>query len=56
MVFHNGRKTDNTCHVLLNRLFRKEFDQLLDQSPGLARKLLVSTIKRVHELEPSLLG
>jgi CRP-like cAMP-binding protein len=45
-------ETDMTLEVLN----RKEFDQLLDQSPGLARKLLVSTIKRVHELEPSLLG
>jgi CRP-like cAMP-binding protein len=45
-------ETDMTLEVLN----RKEFEQLLDQSPGLARKLLVSTIKRIHELEPSLLG
>ena len=45
-------ETDMTLEVLN----RKEFEQLLDKSPGLARKLLVTTIKRVHELEPSLLG
>ncbi len=45
-------ETDMTLEVLN----RKEFEQLLDQSPGLSRKLLVATIKRVHELEPSLLG
>lgn len=45
-------ETDMTLEVLN----RKEFEQLLDESPGLARKLLTATIKRVHELEPSLLG
>ncbi|CAN5688080.1 N/A [soil metagenome] len=37
-------------------LNRSEFEQLLDQTPGLARKLLTATIARIHELEPNLLG
>jgi len=45
-------ETDMTLEVLN----RKEFDQLLEESPGLARKLLGATLKRFYELEPSLLG
>ncbi len=45
-------ETDMTLEVLN----RRELDQLVDDTPGLARKLLISTLKRVHELEPSLLG
>ncbi len=45
-------ETDVTVEVLN----RGEFEQLLDESPGLARKLLTATIKRIHQLEPSLLS
>lgn len=45
-------ETEMTLEVL-NRL---EFETLLDESHGLARKLLVAAAKRVHELEPSLLS
>ncbi len=45
-------ETAMTVEVLNSR----EFETLLDESPGLARKLLVATAKRVHELEPSLLS
>lgn len=45
-------ETEMTIEVLN----RREFGQLLDQSPGIARKLLVATAKRVHELEPSILS
>jgi CRP/FNR family cyclic AMP-dependent transcriptional regulator len=37
-------------------LNRREFEQLLDDNPGITRKLLVATAKRVHELEPSMLS
>ena len=37
-------------------LNRREFEQLLDQSPAITRKLLVATAKRVHQLEPSMLS
>ena len=45
-------ETDMTLEVLN----RREFEQLLDENPGLSRKLLVATLKRFYELEPSLLG
>lgn len=37
-------------------LARREFLSLLDETPSMARKLLVSTINRLQELEPGLLG
>jgi CRP-like cAMP-binding protein len=37
-------------------LNRREFEQLLDDNPGITRKLLVATAKRVHQLEPSMLS
>lgn len=35
-------------------LTRPEFMSLLDQVPGIARKLMTTAFKRIHELEPSL--
>jgi CRP/FNR family cyclic AMP-dependent transcriptional regulator len=45
-------ETEMTVEVLN----RREFEQLLDDNPGITRKLLVATAKRVHELEPSMLS
>jgi len=45
-------ETDMTLEVLN----RREFEQLLDENPSLARKLLGATLKRFYALEPSLLG
>lgn len=45
-------ETDMTLEVLN----RREFTQLLDENPKLARKLLTTTIRRISELEPKLLG
>ncbi len=45
-------ETDMTLEVLN----RREFDQLLIESPLLTRKLLVATARRVHELEPFILS
>jgi CRP-like cAMP-binding protein len=42
--------------MTLEVLNRNEFSQLIDDSPGLARKLLTATMKRVQQLEPTLLG
>lgn len=42
--------------MTLEVLNKREFVSLIDESPGLARKLLTTTIKRIYELEPSLLG
>ncbi|BAN03949.1 cyclic nucleotide-binding domain-containing protein [Ilumatobacter coccineus] len=39
----------------LQMLSRREFFGLLDESPTMTRKLLVSTINRLQELEPGLL-
>jgi CRP-like cAMP-binding protein len=35
-------------------LNRREFSSLLDQQPKLARKVLVSAVKRLHALDPSI--
>lgn len=40
----------------MRTLVRREFLGLLDTSPTMTRKLLVSTINRLQELEPGLLG
>ena len=33
---------------------RREFTSLLDEFPGIARKMLVGALTRIHELEPSI--
>lgn len=43
-------ETDLVCEVLN----RREFSALLEEVPGIARKIMVSAIKRLHELEPGL--
>lgn len=35
-------------------LNRREFSALLDEQPKLARKILVGAVKRLHELEPTM--
>ncbi len=40
----------------LEVLARNEFSTLLDDMPSVARKLLVASIKRLHQLEPALLS
>ena len=42
--------TDMTVSVLN----RREFSKLLDEQPKLARKVLVGAVKRLHELDPSM--
>lgn len=42
--------------LLVEVLNRSEFLQLLDESPGLTRKLLTATILRLQQLEPTLLS
>jgi CRP-like cAMP-binding protein len=45
-------ETDMEVEVLA----RNEFSTLLDDMPSVARKLLVASIKRLHQLEPALLS
>ncbi len=40
--------------MTISVLTRREFSSLLDQQPKIARKVLVATVKRLHDLEPSL--
>ncbi|MDH4168731.1 MAG: cyclic nucleotide-binding domain-containing protein [Acidimicrobiia bacterium] len=42
--------------MVLEALDRREFASLLDESPTLAKKILVGAVKRLHELEESLTG
>ena len=35
-------------------LNRREFSALLDEQPKLARKILIGAVKRLHELEPTI--
>ena len=42
--------TDMTVSVLN----RREFSTLLDEQPKVARKVLVGAVKRLHELDPSM--
>ena len=35
-------------------LNRREFSTLLDEQPKLARKVLVGAVKRLHDLDPSI--
>ncbi len=37
-------------------LSRREFSSLLDSQPKLAKKLLVGVLRRLHQLEPSIIG
>ncbi len=43
-------ETDIVCEVL----DRREFSSLLDEVPTIARKIMVTAIKRLHDLEPGL--
>ena len=40
--------------MVIEALNRREFSSLLDESSKLARKILVGAVKRLHELEESL--
>lgn len=42
--------------MIVEVLNRREFLQLLDETPALTRKLLTATITRLQQLEPSLLA
>lgn len=42
--------------VIAEVLNRREFISLLDQNAKISRKLMVSAIRRLHELEPALLS
>lgn len=37
----------------LETLNRREFMSLLDESSGIAKKILIGAVKRLHELESS---
>lgn len=41
--------------MTLEALNRREFSTLLDESPKLAKKILIGAVKRLHELEEHLL-
>ena len=43
-----------TSDMIVETLNRREFSSLLDESPKLAKKILVGAVKRLHELETSL--
>lgn len=43
-------ETDLVCEVLN----RREFSSLLDEAPTIARKIMVTAIKRIHDLEPGI--
>lgn len=38
--------------MVVEVLNRREFSSLLDQEPGVARKVLVGAVKRLHKVEP----
>ncbi len=40
--------------MVLETLNRREFSSLLDQSPRIAKKVLVGAVRRLHEIEESL--
>lgn len=40
--------------MVVEVLNRREFSALLDKEPGVARKVLVGAVKRLHEVEPGL--
>ena len=41
--------------MILETLNRREFSSLLDESPRLAKKILVGAVRRLHEIEESLI-
>lgn len=42
--------------MVIEMLNRREFSSLLDESPRIAKKVLVGAVRRLHELEESLAG
>ena len=42
-----------TSDMMLETLNRREFMSLLDESSGIAKKILIGAVKRLHELESS---
>ncbi|MFQ5557053.1 MAG: cyclic nucleotide-binding domain-containing protein [Acidimicrobiales bacterium] len=40
--------------MVLETLNRREFSALLDESPALAKKILVGAVRRLHEIEESI--
>lgn len=40
--------------MIVSVLNRREFSSLLDEQPKLARKVLVGAVKRLHNIEPSM--
>ena len=42
--------------LVVEVLNRREFLQLLDEVPAIAKKMLVTAISRLNQLEPSLAG
>lgn len=42
--------------MVLEALNRREFSSLLDQSPGIAKKVLVGAVKRLNEIDGSVTG
>jgi len=40
--------------MILEVLNRREFNALLDDQPGIMRKVLTGAVKRLHELEPGI--
>jgi CRP-like cAMP-binding protein len=42
-----------TSDMMLETLTRREFMSLLDESSGIAKKILIGAVKRLHELESS---
>ena len=41
--------------MIIETLNRREFSSLLDESPRLAKKILVGAVRRLHEIEESLI-
>lgn len=52
-VPRNATVTADT-EMVVEVLNRREFSALLDQEPGVARKVLVGAVKRLHSVEPGL--
>ena len=40
--------------MVLETLNRREFSSLLDESPRIAKKILVGAVRRLHEIEESI--
>ena len=41
--------------MLIETLNRREFSSLLDESPRIAKKILVGAVRRLHEIEESII-